>query len=408
MFLDDRTFILFTNFILVPSSRRIPGYLTFLYTCSATALFFTCVSLGFVIKERTITDMNSITYHGKPIHEVHLKAIPVSMIQEKIRTSDNYRDIFRLFLLDQNIPDHIIDELIAARSYQSLFPSYGNFELSNDIQAPMNPDAAFKHLQEMMIQSQCHIPQPECIQIQNIAQTSSVYYMPKCTMVYRCSDTTGCCPEGFKCGPVKIEQITRHFFALNYVAKGRGSNTVLPPEDFIETFTFENHTECGCQALKDAEIGRCVKCPFPYVLTKGAPFCDCDCHRDDTHCRRVKLGQSTFTEDALVCIKVEECHLPVCEYGEFDMESIRIGKCPSNSQMKDKVADFSGNSLTELPFMDDDTENNDYFQNDAPKIPFPKPTKPPQYGAPKIETVHFAISKKVSDRSRSTSKPPWG
>jgi hypothetical protein len=60
----------------------------------------------------------------------------------------------------------------------------------------------------------CSEPKPEIVRIEDTYSDSIRYYLPSCTVVHRCSNTTACCPRGYVCAPKKengIEVIDRFF-----------------------------------------------------------------------------------------------------------------------------------------------------------------------------------------------------
>jgi len=115
--------------------------------------------------------------------------------------------------------------------------------------------AAQNHLDMMREEYSCSAPRP--IVIYPIAG-SNKRFRPRGTVVFRCSDQSGCCPNlGEACRPVGVQEFNRTFFVEQFhkpmpgnrlqhsFAKSQSRNSSLP----TETMSFLNHTSCHCVKL---------------------------------------------------------------------------------------------------------------------------------------------------------------
>ena len=65
--------------------------------------------------------------------------------------------------------------------------------------------AAFEHHLEMARSplGSCRYPLPEVEYVRSVETDTFRHYYPRCTVVHRCRNYTGCCPDGTVCGPKK-------------------------------------------------------------------------------------------------------------------------------------------------------------------------------------------------------------
>lgn len=71
---------------------------------------------------------------------------------------------------------------------------------------------ALSHVHEMNAKAQCHVPIKKVIKVKDAASSPNLEFFPECTIVYRCSEESGCCGETEQCVPKSHTTITRHFY----------------------------------------------------------------------------------------------------------------------------------------------------------------------------------------------------
>lgn len=85
----------------------------------------------------------------------------------------------------------------------------------------------------------CSKPRAELIYLQDIGKI----YLPRATLLHRCSDLTGCCPHAtHSCQATQVETVSLYFFTINVQARYRQNQN-------IEKISFVNHTDCSCMPL---------------------------------------------------------------------------------------------------------------------------------------------------------------
>lgn len=94
-------------------------------------------------------------------------------------------------------------------------------------------------------EASCSKPRSELIYLQDTGKI----YLPRATLLHRCSDLTGCCPHAtHSCQPTTVETVNLYFFTINVQARYRQNQN-------IEKISFVNHTDCACMPLP-ADNGR--------------------------------------------------------------------------------------------------------------------------------------------------------
>ncbi|XP_027204453.1 uncharacterized protein LOC113798161 [Dermatophagoides pteronyssinus] len=102
---------------------------------------------------------------------------------------------------------------------------------------------AYEHGIRINEDAQCSKPRPELIYLND----SKKIYLPRATLLHRCSDLTGCCPHAtHSCQPSRVEKLTLYFFVIGVP---KSSSTILRRNQNIEQLTFINHTECSCKPI---------------------------------------------------------------------------------------------------------------------------------------------------------------
>ncbi|KAH7643365.1 hypothetical protein HUG17_10056 [Dermatophagoides farinae] len=104
---------------------------------------------------------------------------------------------------------------------------------------------AYEHGIRINEEAQCSKPRAELIYLND----SKKIYLPRATLLYRCSDLTGCCPHAtHSCEPSRVEKVTLYFFVIG-VPQSSSSTMMIRRNQNIEQLTFINHTECACKPI---------------------------------------------------------------------------------------------------------------------------------------------------------------
>ncbi|KAF8781455.1 Vascular endothelial growth factor A like protein [Argiope bruennichi] len=208
------------------------------------------------------------------------------------------------------------------------------------VQRGMNDlKSANAHYLKVRNTGKCKDPKAQVIRVKDYYPDPSREYIPRCTILHRCGDFTGCCDsDAFHCVPSAIQEVTLSFYALTI-----GKNGISTSND-VEKLLFQNHTACQCQPINDLprlqdglnnlqdgeedppSKSKCRECPVPFtsrVYKDGR--CGCDCFDRQKPCLRIKRGREPLSEIERRCVLANQCHIPDCEYGLFNPES---GYCP--------------------------------------------------------------------------------
>lgn len=190
-------------------------------------------------------------------------------------------------------------------------------------------DMANSHQKRIENEARCKWPQPRVIHINN---ETSKQYAPRATILHRCDDTTGCCPEAMVCTVKKGSEITVELPFWVRTGSGRSQPQMVP---------LTNHTECECVDLAAQRRKRSSQCQCPKHFTnfsnviwhRGVPAtsCRCDCHLSDATCQRMKNGEEGFAMSERRCILRNECSQPICNFGLYSPHS---GRCPRPLQQQ--------------------------------------------------------------------------
>lgn len=166
---------------------------------------------------------------------------------------------------------------------------------------------AAQNAQRVKIEGKCEVPQQRCEAIRSTKHSPDTVFLPRCALLHRCSEDTGCCiSDDNICGPAETETVELFFYAF-------GDTRAK-----IEVMTFVNHTRCSCQPRSNNIVPTC-KCPRYYspVTDNHSRQCACDCDIGRSKCRRYKKGRRYFSAADISCISSGECVEPTCEYGPF-------------------------------------------------------------------------------------------
>ncbi|XP_011314744.1 uncharacterized protein [Fopius arisanus] len=216
--------------------------------------------------------------------------------------------------------------------------------------------AAIQHARKVLTEGKCQWPRARIIPVQKFYADASVTYIPRCVILHRCSDDTGCCGSDiFTCIPKQYRPVELSFF----VDRVGGPKTV-------QKLSFHNHTECQCIKRhwfeentmnklqgKNHEIqlghdigpspqNKTCRCPAeftPRITSDGE--CQCKCFESNTQCVFARKGKVFFSVRDRICIQKKECAMPTCEFGEYIMDQ---GRCPKKRDKIDAITNYPGNN----------------------------------------------------------------
>lgn len=219
-----------------------------------------------------------------------------------------------------------------------------NFGLQQELEDVRKANEHYLHIRT---KARCKVPAARVIRVKDIYPDPSKEYLPRCTVLHRCGDSSGCCDsDAFQCVPSAKQEVALHFYILSVGKHGISYKT----GNSIEQLLFVNHTACHCQPVNDLprlqqdpdthrpQVGiqlettnndhrsKCRECPVPFtsrVYVDGR--CGCDCFDRQRTCLRIKRGRDPLPDVERRCVEANYCHNPDCEYGIFDPET---GYCP--------------------------------------------------------------------------------
>lgn len=100
------------------------------------------------------------------------------------------------------------------------------------------------HFNRALREARCKDPLPRVVHISDVYMSSRKKYLPHCTVLFRCSQDTGCChSEDMVCGPKTIQRVKLYFWTVELTRSGQRKG--------VEILTFDNHTECECKSIID-------------------------------------------------------------------------------------------------------------------------------------------------------------
>lgn len=172
---------------------------------------------------------------------------------------------------------------------------------------------ATENAQRVKLEGKCEVPQQRCEAIRSSNNADNAVFLPRCALLHRCSEDSGCCPSDDKiCGPAETETVELFFYAFRDIRAT------------IEVMTFVNHTRCACQYRN--VVSNSCKCPRNYQPVSVDGQCTCDCDITRSKCRRYKKGRRYFSSADIRCVSTGECVAPNCEYGPFLIQQRRCTK----------------------------------------------------------------------------------
>ncbi|XP_054164698.1 uncharacterized protein LOC128962348 [Oppia nitens] len=110
-------------------------------------------------------------------------------------------------------------------------------------------DCYIKHLarenvMRMGLEGGCDQPRQQIV----YPDDSTKIYMPRGTLLFRCNDQSGCCPQKeHSCLPLQEEELRVAFYSIECMG---GDSRPTP-----EYVTLKNHTKCGCRPRPDDSLG---------------------------------------------------------------------------------------------------------------------------------------------------------
>ncbi|KAK8787590.1 hypothetical protein V5799_022634 [Amblyomma americanum] len=227
--------------------------------------------------------------------------------------------------------------------------------------------SANEHFLRIRTTARCRVPRTRVVHVKEFYSDPSKEYLPRCTILHRCGDDSGCCDsEQYQCVPRAVQEVALHFYTIHLHNQNGGE---VGLRNSVTKLLFPNHTECECQPVNDiprmagrpsrlAHSGehnkvslhapssedpdiaagsgmheelptgplKCHNCPDPFsrrLYEDGR--CSCDCFEKQKRCLKIKRGREPLGDLARRCVETQDCHVPECEYGLYDVDS---GRCP--------------------------------------------------------------------------------
>jgi hypothetical protein len=105
---------------------------------------------------------------------------------------------------------------------------------------------ALQHGSRIAEEGACHLPKPQLIYIND----SSKVYIPRATILHRCSDLYGCCTHATQtCQPNSQPNSTQVVYKYFFVMDLRYRNDLSGRQHNIQMLSLVNHTLCECKDL---------------------------------------------------------------------------------------------------------------------------------------------------------------
>ncbi|XP_055948892.1 uncharacterized protein LOC129981878 [Argiope bruennichi] len=202
---------------------------------------------------------------------------------------------------------------------------------------------ANEHFVRMRSGARCGVPRSQVVCVRDLYPDKE--FLPRCTLLHRCTETSGCCEDDtMQCAPKAMQEVVLHFYVLGN--DHRSSD--------VEKLLFVNHTECECQPKRSLEMStttastiateetpkevvdqypqgdqkyaKCRSCPSPFCIRELEDGrCSCDCFDRHRPCIRIKRGRDALPDAERRCVLAGKCNVPDCDYGIYDPEN---GRCP--------------------------------------------------------------------------------
>ncbi|KAH9406540.1 hypothetical protein TYRP_013521 [Tyrophagus putrescentiae] len=113
---------------------------------------------------------------------------------------------------------------------------------------------AFDHGARVRSEGACHTPHPTIVPVNNT--DPSKVYMPRATVLHRCSDLTGCCQDLSNiCEAIEMQTVELYFITITLQIQNGHKNRRVRQSPKVEKILFTNHTQCGCRERNVSENG---------------------------------------------------------------------------------------------------------------------------------------------------------
>ncbi|KAK3597506.1 hypothetical protein CHS0354_041927 [Potamilus streckersoni] len=305
--------------------------------CVLVILLTSCAGIYINNSANTHTKETSVIYKQPPyqpeesipiIRDIPFRSISLENFKMHLKTTRNPYDLLRIFFEDSNLSDFTIENVMKMKSkrvYSSKSRrNFADYEYDEFEEGSFNTETlnlALKHINEIQTNpdAQCRDPRPEVVSVVGTGSTLR-YYVPECTVIHRCRNTSGCCGPNMVCAPKMLQIVEKPFMVLEINKDG-----VRPEKNkqFLVYETFVNHTECECRQL-EGHPACDKKCPRQFTMSRPHSHCECTCLPDNNNCLDIYKGRIPLDEKSLECIKSGDCLEPQCHTGKFN---VRNGFC---------------------------------------------------------------------------------
>lgn len=113
---------------------------------------------------------------------------------------------------------------------------------------------AFDHGARVRFEGACHSPHPTIVLVNNT--DPSKVYMPRATVLHRCSDSTGCCTDPSNtCEAIEMQTVELYFITITMQMQNGHKNRRVRQSPKVEKILFTNHTQCGCRERNVSQNG---------------------------------------------------------------------------------------------------------------------------------------------------------
>lgn len=107
---------------------------------------------------------------------------------------------------------------------------------------------ANEHFLRIRTTARCRVPRTRVVHVKEFYSDPSKEYLPRCTILHRCGDDSGCCDsEQYECVPRTMQEVTLYFYTINL----QNQNGDVGIKNSVTKLLFTNHTECECQPIND-------------------------------------------------------------------------------------------------------------------------------------------------------------
>ncbi|KAL1433003.1 hypothetical protein MTO96_001986 [Rhipicephalus appendiculatus] len=196
--------------------------------------------------------------------------------------------------------------------------------------------SANEHFLRIRTTARCRVPRTRVVHVKEFYSDPSKEYLPRCTILHRCGDDAGCCDsEQYQCVPRAVQEVTLHFYTIHLQNQNGGEvglrNSVTKlalPQPHRVRVSADPDLAAGSGMHEELPSGpiKCHNCPEPFsrrLYEDGR--CSCDCFEKQKRCLKIKRGREPLGDLARRCVETQDCHVPECEYGLYDVDS---GRCP--------------------------------------------------------------------------------